>query len=283
MQITRHLNTVWFWFTWSMHLYITVIEIDHLVGTRMFWSLQKHFKFTIQMDALHPLALIHQNFFFIWQETRPLVWFQTNSCTWPRTWSVQQSILMFLCNLLLIPLRSCSKKVHESDPERSTDTIRCGSAVQGCWSYSRYRATFPCCSSRGWNFVLPPFAPVLPPGSLSAMRFVTAVQEQEKGGDKLVEQLSRELWTRIWSEDKDITEAASLAEVPAGRSRLVVFGELNTRRLSVCVLRQPRKRDCLTARLKTRWRWPPRRRSKTSSKAPHRRLWTTGSVVQQTL
>lgn len=53
-------------------------------------------------------------------------------------------------------------------------------------------------------------------GSLSAMRFVTAVQEKEKGGDRLVEQLSRELWRRIWSEDKDITEAASLSEVPTG-------------------------------------------------------------------
>ena len=48
------------------------------------------------------------------------------------------------------------------------------------------------------------------------MRFVAAVQEKEKGGDKLVEQLSRELWRRIWSEDKDITEAASLSEVQPG-------------------------------------------------------------------
>lgn len=63
------------------------------------------------------------------QETSPLVWFQTNSCTCPRTWRVQQSILTFLCNFLLIPLRSCSKKVHESDPVSSTDAIRCGSAV----------------------------------------------------------------------------------------------------------------------------------------------------------
>lgn len=46
------------------------------------------------------------------------------------------------------------------------------------------------------------------------MRFVTAVQEQEKGGDQQVVQLSRELWRRIWSQDKDITEPASLAEVP---------------------------------------------------------------------
>lgn len=65
--------------------------------------------------------------------------------------------------------------------------------------------------SDGLKFVFPR----LLSGSLSAMRFVAAVQEKEKGDDKLVEQLSRELWRRIWSEDKDITEAASLSEVPA--------------------------------------------------------------------
>lgn len=57
-----------------------------------------------------------------------------------------------------------------------------------------------------------PFVP-FHPGSLSAMRLVAAVQEREKGGDKQVEQLSRELWRRIWSEDKDITEPGSLSEV----------------------------------------------------------------------
>lgn len=46
------------------------------------------------------------------------------------------------------------------------------------------------------------------------MRFVAAAQEQEKGGDQQVERLSRELWRRIWSEDKDITEPGSLSEVP---------------------------------------------------------------------
>uniref|UniRef100_A0A3Q3FHA7 Glutathione S-transferase kappa n=1 Tax=Labrus bergylta TaxID=56723 RepID=A0A3Q3FHA7_9LABR len=48
--------------------------------------------------------------------------------------------------------------------------------------------------------------------SLSAMRFVAAVQERQKGGDEQVERVSRELWRRIWSEDKDITEPASLSE-----------------------------------------------------------------------
>ncbi|XP_044065069.1 glutathione S-transferase kappa 1 isoform X1 [Siniperca chuatsi] len=57
-----------------------------------------------------------------------------------------------------------------------------------------------------------PFEVMFQKGSLSAMRFVAAVQEREKGGDKQVERVSRELWKRIWSEDKDITEPASLAE-----------------------------------------------------------------------
>lgn len=52
-------------------------------------------------------------------------------------------------------------------------------------------------------------------GSLNAMRFVTAVQEREKLGDNQVERVSRELWRRIWKEDKDITEPSSLSEVPA--------------------------------------------------------------------
>ncbi|KAG8009982.1 Glutathione S-transferase kappa 1 [Nibea albiflora] len=57
-----------------------------------------------------------------------------------------------------------------------------------------------------------PFEAMFNKGSLSAMRFVTAVQEREKDGDKRVEQVSRELWRRIWSEDKDITEPGSLSE-----------------------------------------------------------------------
>uniref|UniRef100_A0A1A8HHY0 Glutathione S-transferase kappa n=1 Tax=Nothobranchius korthausae TaxID=1143690 RepID=A0A1A8HHY0_9TELE len=57
-----------------------------------------------------------------------------------------------------------------------------------------------------------PFEVMFNKGSLSAMRFLTAVQQKEKGGDKQVEQVSRELWRRIWSEDKDITQPASLSE-----------------------------------------------------------------------
>ncbi|XP_059194587.1 glutathione S-transferase kappa 1-like [Centropristis striata] len=57
-----------------------------------------------------------------------------------------------------------------------------------------------------------PFEVVFKKGSLNAMRFVTAVQERETGGDEQAERVSRELWRRIWSEDKDITEPASLSE-----------------------------------------------------------------------
>jgi len=57
-----------------------------------------------------------------------------------------------------------------------------------------------------------PFEAMFKKGSLAAMRFVAAVQEGETGGDRRVEQVSRELWRRIWSEDKDITLPASLSE-----------------------------------------------------------------------
>ncbi|XP_028833994.1 glutathione S-transferase kappa 1-like isoform X2 [Denticeps clupeoides] len=64
--------------------------------------------------------------------------------------------------------------------------------------------------------------PVVPPadaahvmfekGSLSAMRFLTAVSEKDLGQDNRVEKLSRELWMRIWNRDEDITQPASLSE-----------------------------------------------------------------------
>lgn len=58
-----------------------------------------------------------------------------------------------------------------------------------------------------------PFEAMFEKGSLSAMRFVAAVQEQQgKLGDKQVELVSRELWRRIWSQDKDITTPESLSE-----------------------------------------------------------------------
>ncbi|XP_075114233.1 glutathione S-transferase kappa 1-like isoform X3 [Leptodactylus fuscus] len=53
------------------------------------------------------------------------------------------------------------------------------------------------------------FHVILKKGSLSAMRFVTAVQMSHP---EFLEQLSRELWLRIWSEDKDITEPESILQ-----------------------------------------------------------------------
>ncbi|KAG7271554.1 hypothetical protein CRUP_027828 [Coryphaenoides rupestris] len=70
-----------------------------------------------------------------------------------------------------------------------------------------------------------PFEAMFDKGSLSAMRFVAAVQEQV--GDKQLELVSRELWKRIWSQDKDITTPESLSEAAmmAGMSASEV-GEL---------------------------------------------------------
>ncbi|XP_001506614.1 glutathione S-transferase kappa 1 isoform X2 [Ornithorhynchus anatinus] len=48
---------------------------------------------------------------------------------------------------------------------------------------------------------------VLEKGSLSAMRFLTAVNMERP---ELLEPVSRELWMRIWSRDEDITEAQSI-------------------------------------------------------------------------
>ncbi|XP_029959058.1 glutathione S-transferase kappa 1 [Salarias fasciatus] len=62
------------------------------------------------------------------------------------------------------------------------------------------------------QFPSDPFEVMFKKGSLSAMRFVTAVQAKEKSGDRQVEQISRELWRRIWSQDEDITEPASIAQ-----------------------------------------------------------------------
>ncbi|XP_008320959.1 glutathione S-transferase kappa 1 [Cynoglossus semilaevis] len=74
------------------------------------------------------------------------------------------------------------------------------------------------------TFPSDPFEVMFRKGSLSAMRFLTAVQEQEKDGDKKVEQVSRELWMRIWNRDKDITEPASLSE--AAKSAGLSDGEI---------------------------------------------------------
>ncbi|XP_071986148.1 glutathione S-transferase kappa 1-like isoform X2 [Engystomops pustulosus] len=54
------------------------------------------------------------------------------------------------------------------------------------------------------------FHVVMKKGSLSAMRFVTALQMSHP---TFLEGVSRELWLRIWSEDKDITEAESILQL----------------------------------------------------------------------
>ncbi|KAG8435609.1 hypothetical protein GDO86_013521 [Hymenochirus boettgeri] len=62
---------------------------------------------------------------------------------------------------------------------------------------------------------------VIKKGSLSAMRFVTAV---EMSHPEFLEKVSRELWMRIWSEDKDITEPDSILEVSV---YVALFGMVN--------------------------------------------------------
>ncbi|KAM7120427.1 glutathione S-transferase kappa 1 [Molossus nigricans] len=48
---------------------------------------------------------------------------------------------------------------------------------------------------------------ILDKGSLSAMRFLTAVNLEHP---KMLEKVSRELWMRVWSRDEDITEPQSI-------------------------------------------------------------------------
>ncbi|XP_061089720.1 glutathione S-transferase kappa 1-like [Conger conger] len=57
-----------------------------------------------------------------------------------------------------------------------------------------------------------PIGSMVKKGSLSAMRFITAVDESRDGGQAEVENVSRELWKRIWGHDEDITLPASLSE-----------------------------------------------------------------------
>nr|KAF6469513.1 glutathione S-transferase kappa 1 [Molossus molossus] len=51
---------------------------------------------------------------------------------------------------------------------------------------------------------------ILDKGSLSAMRFLTAVNLEHP---KMLEKVSRELWMRVWSRDEDITEPQSILAV----------------------------------------------------------------------
>ncbi|XP_037691896.1 glutathione S-transferase kappa 1 [Choloepus didactylus] len=61
------------------------------------------------------------------------------------------------------------------------------------------------------------FSVLLDKGSLSAMRFLTAVNLEHP---EMLEKVSRELWMRVWSRDEDITEPQSImsAAVKAGMS-----------------------------------------------------------------
>ncbi|XP_073404409.1 glutathione S-transferase kappa 1-like [Dendrobates tinctorius] len=53
------------------------------------------------------------------------------------------------------------------------------------------------------------FEVVIKKGSLPAMRFLTAVQ---MSNPEFLEEVSRQLWLRIWSEDKDITTPESIVQ-----------------------------------------------------------------------
>uniref|UniRef100_A0A4X2M8U3 Glutathione S-transferase kappa 1 n=1 Tax=Vombatus ursinus TaxID=29139 RepID=A0A4X2M8U3_VOMUR len=55
-------------------------------------------------------------------------------------------------------------------------------------------------------------------GSLTAMRFLTAVKQENP---EMLERVSRELWMRVWSRDEDITEPQSIlaAAEKAGLSK----------------------------------------------------------------
>ncbi|XP_069317798.1 glutathione S-transferase kappa 1 isoform X3 [Eulemur rufifrons] len=51
------------------------------------------------------------------------------------------------------------------------------------------------------------FSVILEKGSLSAMRFLTALSLEHP---EMLEKVSRELWMRVWSRDEDITEPQSI-------------------------------------------------------------------------
>ncbi|XP_036916542.1 glutathione S-transferase kappa 1 isoform X1 [Sturnira hondurensis] len=51
------------------------------------------------------------------------------------------------------------------------------------------------------------FSVILEKGSLSAMRFLTAVNTENP---EMLEKVSRELWMRVWNRDEDITDPQSL-------------------------------------------------------------------------
>uniref|UniRef100_G3VMY8 Glutathione S-transferase kappa n=1 Tax=Sarcophilus harrisii TaxID=9305 RepID=G3VMY8_SARHA len=69
------------------------------------------------------------------------------------------------------------------------------------------------------------FSVILEKGSLTAMRFLTAVNMEKP---EMLEKVSRELWMRVWSRDEDITEPQSIltAAKKAGLSEAEAKGLL---------------------------------------------------------
>lgn len=57
------------------------------------------------------------------------------------------------------------------------------------------------------NFPKDFFSVILEKGSLSAMRFLTAMKSEHP---EMLEKASRELWMRVWSRDEDITDPQSI-------------------------------------------------------------------------
>ncbi|XP_057589852.1 glutathione S-transferase kappa 1 isoform X1 [Hippopotamus amphibius kiboko] len=74
------------------------------------------------------------------------------------------------------------------------------------------------------------FSVILEKGSLTAMRFLTAVKLEHP---EMLEKVSRELWMRVWSRDEDITEpqsilaAAQKAGMSAGQAQ-ELLGRVST-------------------------------------------------------
>lgn len=68
-----------------------------------------------------------------------------------------------------------------------------------------------------------PHAGLFKKGTLTAMRYVTAVDDERPD---MTEAISRELWLRTWNKDKDVSDLESLAE--AGREAGLAEDEINS-------------------------------------------------------
>lgn len=101
-----------------------------------------------------------------------------------------------------------------------------------CMSISLWSISLSLYSSLLW--VIASFCSPLS-GSLEAMRFLTAVAEEEAVGDAKVEKVSRELWRRIWSNGQDINQLTALAEVFTHRYSTLYPSYWSTRLSNVCL------------------------------------------------